>query len=188
MLKKNIYFKKIGVISFIFLVNPWLSSFPLLFLHLKDEMSNANRGGSKSSTPAKQESVSKNGTPQSLQSKSNSLMSSQDGTSKSNTYSANSQSTTPLSPHDGVSAGMSPVSTGSASATPLSTAASDVAMESLETPVQEQEVSEGLNKNLDRNGEKPESKKNIAAVQEVQQAQFGHDASTPLNDDGLYCS
>lgn len=112
-------------------------------------------------------------------------MSSQDGTSKSNTYSANSQSTTPLSPHDGVSAGMSPVS---ASATPLSTAASDVAMESVETPVQEQEVSDGLNKNLDRNSEKPESNKNIAAVQEVQQAQFGHDASTPLKDDGLYCS
>lgn len=83
---------------------------------------------------------------------------------------------------------MSPVSTGSASATPLSTAESDVAMEPVETPEQEQEVSDGLNKNLDRNSEKPESNKNIAAVQDVQQAQFGDDASPPLKDDGVYCN
>lgn len=80
---------------------------------------------------------------------------------------------------------MSPVSTGSASATPLSTAASDVAMESVDTPTGDQEVSDGLNKNLDRNSEKPESSKNITAVQEVQ---FGQDASTSLRDDGLYYS
>lgn len=155
--------------------------FSLMFLHPKDELSNVNSGGSKSSTPAKQGSVSKNGTPQSLQSKSNSHMSCQGGTSKSNAHSANSQSTTPLSPHNG----MSP---GSASATPLSTAASDVAMESVDTPTRDQEVSDGLNKNLDGNSEKPESSKNIAAVQEIQQVQCGHDASTALKDDGLYCS
>ncbi|XP_044034077.1 C-Jun-amino-terminal kinase-interacting protein 4 isoform X2 [Siniperca chuatsi] len=164
---------------------------------LKDELSNANRGGSKSSTPTSQGSVSKSGTPVSLQgggSKSNTPMSTQDGISKSNTptstYSANSQFTTPLSPHEGLSAGMSPASGaggGSAFATPLSIAASDVAMESVDTPLQEQEVSDGLNKNLDRNSGKLEGSKNIAAVQEGQQGQLGHDgqASTPLKgDDG----
>lgn len=159
-------------------------------------MAHANRGGSKSSTPSNQGSVSKSGTPVSLQgagSKSSAPMSSQGGTSKSNTptstYSANSQSTTPLSPHDGVSAGVSPVSSvggGSASATPLSTAASDVAMQSVDTPLQE--VSDGLNKNLDRSSGKPESSKNIAAVQEGQQGQLGHagqdSASTPLKGNG----
>ncbi|XP_044034080.1 C-Jun-amino-terminal kinase-interacting protein 4 isoform X4 [Siniperca chuatsi] len=161
---------------------------------LKDELSNANRGGSKSSTPTSQGSVSKSGTPVSLQgggSKSNTPMSTQDGISKSNTptstYSANSQFTTPLSPHEGLSAGMSPASGaggGSAFATPLSIAASDVAMESVDTPLQEQEVSDGLNKNLDRNSGKLEGSKNIAAVQEGQQGQLGHDgqASTPLKD------
>ncbi|XP_044034081.1 C-Jun-amino-terminal kinase-interacting protein 4 isoform X5 [Siniperca chuatsi] len=124
---------------------------------LKDELSNANRGGSKSSTPTSQGSVSKSGTPVSLQ---------------------------------GLSAGMSPASGaggGSAFATPLSIAASDVAMESVDTPLQEQEVSDGLNKNLDRNSGKLEGSKNIAAVQEGQQGQLGHDgqASTPLKgDDG----
>lgn len=83
---------------------------------------------------------------------------------------------------------MSPMSTGSTSATPLSTAQSDVTMESVETPLREQEVSDGLNKNLDGNSEKPESNKNIAAVQDVQQAQFGDDASSPLRDDGVYCN
>lgn len=83
---------------------------------------------------------------------------------------------------------MSPASTGSASATPLSAAESDVAMEPVETPEQEREVSDGLNKNLDRNSEKPESNKNIAAVQDAQQAQFGGDASPPLKDDGVCCN
>lgn len=164
-------------------------------------MAHANRGGSKSSTPSNQGGVSKSGTRVSLQgggSKSNTPMSSQGGTSKSNTptstYSANSQSTTPLSPQDGVSAGMSPVSSvrgGSASATPLATTASDVAMESVDTPLQEQEVSDGLNKNLDRNSGKQDSSKNITAVQEGQQDQLGHaaqhSASTPLKGDGQYC-
>uniref|UniRef100_A0A3Q1EK15 C-Jun-amino-terminal kinase-interacting protein 4 n=1 Tax=Acanthochromis polyacanthus TaxID=80966 RepID=A0A3Q1EK15_9TELE len=70
------------------------------------------------------------------------------------------------------STGMSAVSSlggGSASATSLST---DVAMASLDTPVQEQD---GLNKNLDRNSGKPESSKNITAVQGGQQGQFGDD-------------
>ncbi|XP_076615507.1 C-Jun-amino-terminal kinase-interacting protein 4 isoform X3 [Chaetodon auriga] len=152
---------------------------------LKDELSSATRGGSKHGTSANQGSVSRSG------SKSNTTMSSQGGASKSSTpssTSANSQSSTPLSPHDGASTGVSPVSTvgsGSASATPLSTAASDVAMESVDTPLKEQEVSDGLNKNLDRNSGKPESSKNIAAVQEGQQGQLGDDGqdSTPRKDD-----
>nr|XP_033466860.1 C-Jun-amino-terminal kinase-interacting protein 4 isoform X5 [Epinephelus lanceolatus] len=157
---------------------------------LKDELAGSNRGGSKSSAQTNQGSVSKSGTSSSLQSggsKSNTLMSSQGGTSKSNTptstYSANSQSTTPLSPHDGASTGMSPVSSlGGGSATPLSTAASDVALESVDTPLQE--VSDRLNKNLDCNSGKPESSKNIAAVQGGQQGQLGHDGqvSAPLKD------
>lgn len=65
------------------------------------------------------------------------------------------------------------MSTESASASPLS-AASHAAMETNDTPTQEQEVSDGLKKNLDRNSDKPESNKTIAAVQEVQQPQFEH--------------
>lgn len=72
------------------------------------------------------------------------------------------------------------MSSESASATPLS-AAYDVAMETKDTPSQDQEVLDGLNKNLDRNSDKPESNKTIAAVQEVQQSQFGH-------GDGQCCS
>lgn len=63
------------------------------------------------------------------------------------------------------------MSTESASAIPLSTA-SDAAMETNDT--QDQEVSDGLKKNLDRNSDKPGSNKTIAAVQEVQQSQCGH--------------
>ncbi|XP_008282529.1 C-Jun-amino-terminal kinase-interacting protein 4 isoform X3 [Stegastes partitus] len=161
----------------------------------QDELSHFNRGSPKSSTPTNQGSVSKSGTPASLQdggSKSNASMSSQGGTSKSNTptstHSGNSQSSTPLSPHDGGSTGMSATSSlggGSASATSLST---DVAMESVDIPAHEQD---GLNKNLDRNSGKPESSKNIAAVQGGQQGQgqLGQDgqelATTPLqSDDG----
>ncbi|XP_054454387.1 C-Jun-amino-terminal kinase-interacting protein 4 isoform X2 [Anoplopoma fimbria] len=148
---------------------------------LKDEMSGFNRAGSRSSTPTNQGSVSKSGTPVSSQggaSKSNTSTSSQGGTAQSNTptstHSANSQSTTPLSPHDGASTGMSLASNlggGSASVRALSTAASDVAMES-----SEQQVSDGLHKNLDRSRGKPESSKNISAVQEGQQSQLGDGA------------
>uniref|UniRef100_A0A8P4GR54 C-Jun-amino-terminal kinase-interacting protein 4 n=1 Tax=Dicentrarchus labrax TaxID=13489 RepID=A0A8P4GR54_DICLA len=63
----------------------------------------------------------------------------------------------------------SAVGGGSASATPVSTAGSDVTMESVDTPLQEQEFSDGLNKNLNRTSGKPENSKNIAAVQEGQQ-------------------
>ncbi|XP_010781892.1 C-Jun-amino-terminal kinase-interacting protein 4-like isoform X2 [Notothenia coriiceps] len=133
---------------------------------LQDELAGSS---SKSGTPTNQGRVSKTGTT--LQSEG-----SQGGASKSNTssHSANSQSTTQQSPHDGVSTGMSPLTSGS----PLSPAASNVSMES-------EEVSDVLNKNLDRSRGKPESSKSIAAVQEGQQGQPGHDASTPLKaDDG----
>ncbi|XP_026170699.1 C-Jun-amino-terminal kinase-interacting protein 4 isoform X4 [Mastacembelus armatus] len=153
--------------------------------HDQDELANANHRGTKSNTPTDQGSLFKSGAPASLQSaesKSNTQMSSQDGTSKSSTpassYSGNSQSTTPLSPHDGGPAGISPASSlagGSTSAIPLSAAASDVATKSLDTPLQEQATSDGLSKNLDWRGEKPESSKNITAVQEGQQGQLGLD-------------
>ncbi|XP_063748845.1 C-Jun-amino-terminal kinase-interacting protein 4 isoform X6 [Eleginops maclovinus] len=133
---------------------------------LQDELAGSS---SKSRTPTNQGGVSKTGI-------SSQSEGSQGGASKSNTssLSANSQSNTQKSPHDGVSSGMSPVSSG----TPLSPAASNVSMES-------NEVSDRLNKNLDRSRGKPESSKNIAAVQEGQQGQPGQDASTPLKgDDG----
>ncbi|KAM3592273.1 uncharacterized protein V6R79_016023 [Siganus canaliculatus] len=139
---------------------------------LKDEMAGANRGGSKSSTAANQSSTSRSGG-----SKSNSPMSSQGASSKTNTttstHSTNSQSTTPLSPQDGASPG------GDGSATPLSTAASDVTMASVDTPSKEPEVSDCLNENLDSTSEKPESSKNIAAVQEGQQGV----QDSPLKDE-----
>ncbi|XP_071402146.1 C-Jun-amino-terminal kinase-interacting protein 4 [Centroberyx affinis] len=141
---------------------------------LKDEMSNASRGGSKSGTPTKQGSGSKTG------SKSNTPLSSQGGTSKSNTptstRSGSSQSTTPMSPHDRASNAV----------TPTSAAASDVAMESVDTPLRDQEGSDGLNKNLDWNSGKPDSSKNISTVQDGQQGQLGqggHLATTPLTGD-----
>lgn len=65
------------------------------------------------------------------------------------------------------------MSTESASAMPLSAAPHDV-METNDTPTQDQKVSDGLKKNLDRNGDKPESNKTIATVQQVQQPQFEH--------------
>lgn len=78
---------------------------------------------------------------------------------------------------------MSPASSlggGSAAATPQSTAA----MESVDTPLQQQEAS-------DRLSGKPESSKNIAAVQ-GEQGQLGQDGQdstpTPLTGDGQYCS
>ncbi|XP_029932934.1 C-Jun-amino-terminal kinase-interacting protein 4 isoform X1 [Myripristis murdjan] len=146
---------------------------------LKDEMASARRPGSKSSTPTNQGSGSKSGAPTSLQggSKSNTSLSSQGGTSKSNTpmstRSGSSQSTTPVSPHD--------------RATPMSglegEPASDVVMNSVDTPLQEQEALDGLNKNLDWNSGKPDSSKNISAVQG---GQGGQDfVTTPLtSDDG----
>ncbi|XP_071062909.1 C-Jun-amino-terminal kinase-interacting protein 4 isoform X4 [Pseudochaenichthys georgianus] len=159
-------------------------SHPCSNTSLQDELAGSSY---KSGTPTNQGRVSKTGTT--LQSDG-----SQGGASKSNTYShsANSQSTTQPSPHDGVSTGMSPLTSGSplspltsgsplsplTSGSPLSPAASNVSTES-------EEVSDGLNKNLDGSRGKPEGSKNIAAVQEGQQGQPGHDASTPLKaDDG----
>uniref|UniRef100_A0AAX7UJW0 C-Jun-amino-terminal kinase-interacting protein 4 n=1 Tax=Astatotilapia calliptera TaxID=8154 RepID=A0AAX7UJW0_ASTCA len=116
---------------------------------VRDELSQLNCGSSRSNTQTNQGSVSKNGTPVSLQDGgSKSTTPSLGGASKSNTptsnYSNNSQSTTPLSPFDGGSTGMSPMSSlGRGSA-------SDVAMESVDTPLKDQETSDGHNKNLDR--------------------------------------
>ncbi|XP_023278427.1 C-Jun-amino-terminal kinase-interacting protein 4-like isoform X3 [Seriola lalandi dorsalis] len=137
----------------------------------QDELAGTNRRGSKGGG-----------------SKSNTPMSSQGGTSKSNTPTSVS---TPLSPHDGASTTVSPVSShggGPASATPGSAAASDVAMESVDTPLQER--ASDFNQNLDWNSGKPDSNKNISAVQEGQQGQSGRgsqeSAATPATggDDG----
>lgn len=130
----------------------WISSFYSIFLLFKDELSHANRKGSKLGTP---------------HSKSNSSVSCQ--SAKANAHGHSSVSNTPLSSHVGVS----PVSTESASAMPLS-AASDAAMETNDTPTQDQEVLDGLKKNLDRNSDKPGRNKTITAMQEVQQSQCGH--------------
>lgn len=69
-------------------------------------------------------------------------------------------------------------------------AASDVIMESVEASLQKPQASDGLNKNLDWNSRKPESNKNITAVQLGTQEQPGHDgqesASTPLRGEGEY--
>ncbi|XP_034414322.1 C-Jun-amino-terminal kinase-interacting protein 4 isoform X4 [Cyclopterus lumpus] len=157
---------------------------------LKDEMSGFSRGGSKSSTPTKQGSVSKGGTPVSSQGggcKSNTSTPSQGGTPQSNTptsaHGTNSQATVTLSPCDGASAGMSPPSIlggGPASLTVPSTAAVNVAAGSTE-----QEVSHGPNENLDQNLDQnrgqPESSKNFAAVQEGQQSQLGPDGQDLYN-------
>ncbi|XP_034563521.1 C-Jun-amino-terminal kinase-interacting protein 4 isoform X2 [Notolabrus celidotus] len=124
---------------------------------LKDEMAGANRGGSKPGTPTNQGSVSKSGTPVSSKAgESRSNMSSQGGMSKSNTPtsapSANTQSATALFANDEGSAGIRPVSSaggGSASVTPSDV--SDVAMESVDTPL------DGLDMNLDGSRGKPES-------------------------------
>lgn len=148
---------------------------------LKDELSQLNCGSSKSNTQTNQGSISKNGTPVSLQDGgSKSTTPSLGDASKSNTptsnYSNNSQSTTPLSPFHGGSTGMSPMSSlGRGSA-------SDVAMESVDTPLQDQESSDGLNKNLDWSSGKPESNKNVAAVQKGQQKGPESD-TTPLKED-----
>ncbi|XP_029977252.1 C-Jun-amino-terminal kinase-interacting protein 4 isoform X2 [Sphaeramia orbicularis] len=134
---------------------------------LKDELSGANRGGSKSSTTISQGGNSKSGGP-----KSNTSMSSQSGTSNTptSTYSGNSQSTTP---NNEASVSVSPRSS-------LSGGTSDVTMESAASDLQKQEASDRLNSNLDSKSGKPDSNKNIAAVQEGQQ---GQDSSVSLNDD-----
>lgn len=116
-------------------------------------------------------------------------MSSQGVTSNSptSTYSGNSQSSTPLSPppHGGASSGVRPVSSLGESST-----TSDVTMESLDTSHKKQDASDRLDKNLDWNSGKPESSKNIIAVQDGQQGHDGQEsASTPLIEgESPYCS
>ncbi|XP_041829680.1 C-Jun-amino-terminal kinase-interacting protein 4 isoform X2 [Melanotaenia boesemani] len=128
---------------------------------LKDELAHMNRGSSKSGTPTKQGSVSKSGNDGG--SKASTFISSQGGPSKSSTPTTHSgsQSTTPPSPQD-----VSNFEEGSASSALRSAPPSDVAMESR---LQEQEPSDGLNKNLDWKSGKPEGSKNMTAVQEGQQ-------------------
>lgn len=130
-----------------------LTLFFLSCLPIKDELSHANHRNSKSGTP---------------QSKSNSSVSCQSATAKAIGHSDSSYSKTPLSSHDGVKL----KSTESASATPLS-AASVVTVETKDTPTHDQDILDGLNKNLDRNSDKPESN-NTNTVQEVHQSHFGH--------------
>lgn len=131
-----------------------VSHFYLIFLPSKDELSHANHKGSKLGTPHSKASTS---------------VSCQSATAKASAHGNDSHSNAPLSSHGGAS----PTSTESASATPRS-AASDATMETNGTPTPDQEVSDGLQKNLDRNGDKPESNKTIAAVQELQHPQLGH--------------
>ncbi|XP_029495890.1 C-Jun-amino-terminal kinase-interacting protein 4-like isoform X1 [Oncorhynchus nerka] len=148
---------------------------------LKDEMSNANRGGSKSNPPMSPKGGSKSGTPMSSQG-AGSKMSSQEESKFSTPISSqgvDSKSVTPMSSQGG----------GSMSATPMSTSASDVAMASVGTPHQEEleELSEGLNRNLDRSDRKPEniSSKNTT-VQEGQDSELRgagvRGGSGPLTD------
>ncbi|XP_071329298.1 C-Jun-amino-terminal kinase-interacting protein 4 isoform X3 [Trachinotus anak] len=94
---------------------------------------------------------------------------------------SNTSMSTSLSPPDGASTSVSPVSSqGGGSA-----AASDVAMESVDTPLQEQQASD-FNQNLDWNSGKPESNKNISAMQEGQRGQDSQESATPVSggDDG----
>ncbi|CDQ70018.1 unnamed protein product [Oncorhynchus mykiss] len=173
----------------------------------QDEMSNANRGGSKSNPPMSPKGASKSGTPMSSQgagskmssqqggSKSATLMSSQEESKSSTPISSqgvDSKSVTPMSTQSGGSISVSPMSSqggGSMSATPMSTSASDVAMASVGTPHQEEleELSEGLNRNLDRSDRKPEniSSKNTT-VQEGQDSELRgagvRGGSGPLTD------
>ncbi|XP_054619848.1 C-Jun-amino-terminal kinase-interacting protein 4 isoform X2 [Dunckerocampus dactyliophorus] len=118
---------------------------------LKDELANVSHEGSKSSTPTSQASITT--------SNANVPIPSQKGTLKSNTatstQSSDSQMSKPLSPHGTAGGSMSPLSS-QVSATPLSSAASDVAMQSVDTP-QEQERFGGHTKDLDCNIGKPDN-------------------------------
>ncbi|XP_037836915.1 C-Jun-amino-terminal kinase-interacting protein 4 isoform X3 [Kryptolebias marmoratus] len=138
----------------------------------QDEMAFANRGSAKPSTPTNQGNISKTGMAASSsdgRSKANASMSSQGDSSKSNTttstHGGNSQPGTPLPPRDVASLGQ-----GVASSTPLSAAPSDVAVESVDTPLQEQDTSGGLGKNLDMKNGNAEGGKDVGAVQEEQQS------------------
>ncbi|XP_077958941.1 C-Jun-amino-terminal kinase-interacting protein 4 isoform X2 [Gasterosteus aculeatus] len=137
----------------------------------QDELSGSTRGGSRSSTPTSQGSVSKSGTPVSSQSggsKPNTCMSSQGGSSQSNTptstNSAGSPSTTPLSPPGGASTRTCPpsaVAGGSGS----SAAASESSCSAVSVA-----TSDGLNEKVGRSGGKPGGGRDLASVQEGQQS------------------
>ncbi|XP_029540819.1 C-Jun-amino-terminal kinase-interacting protein 4-like isoform X1 [Oncorhynchus nerka] len=106
----------------------------------QDEMSNANRGGSKSNMPMSPKGGSKSGT---------SFGAPAQGGSKMSTQNGGSNLVIPLSSQGG----------GSISASPMSTSESDVAMASVSTPLQEEfeKVGKGLNRNLDRSNRKTEN-------------------------------
>ncbi|XP_035657332.1 C-Jun-amino-terminal kinase-interacting protein 4 isoform X1 [Oncorhynchus keta] len=132
----------------------------------QDEMSNANRGGSKSNMPMSPKGGSKSGTSFGAPAQGGSKMSSQQGGSKSDTpmssQGGDSKSLTPLSTQNGASNLVIPLSSqggGSILASPMSTSESDVAMVSVSTPLLEvfEKVGKGLNRNLDRSNRKPEN-------------------------------
>ncbi|XP_061564447.1 C-Jun-amino-terminal kinase-interacting protein 4-like [Cololabis saira] len=165
----------------------------------QDELAHLNCGSSKPGTPTNQRNASKSGTSASVNeggSKPNTPTSSQVDNSKLNsptsTHSRNSKGKAPLSTDDVSSLGQKPGST------PLSTAAAGaatgvaagVAMESVDRALQDEEASEGLDKNLDYQTGKPEGSKNIAGVQDGQQDQLGRDGqgsevNALNNDDGM---
>lgn len=158
----------------------------MLSFHHQDELAFANRGSSKPSTPINQGNLSKTGVSVSSsngKSNTNTSMSSQDGTSSSNTsnYSSNTQPSTPLFPHNTPSLGQ-----GVVTSSPLSAALSDIVMESVDTPPQEEVTSGGLSKNLDWKSGKPESSKNVGAEQEEEEEeQFSQKAlMTALKPEG----
>uniref|UniRef100_A0A4W5LL89 Sperm associated antigen 9 n=1 Tax=Hucho hucho TaxID=62062 RepID=A0A4W5LL89_9TELE len=166
----------------------------------QDEMSNANRGGSKSNPPMSPKGGSKSNPPMSPKggsksnpplspkggSKSGTPMSSQGAGSKMSSQQGGSKSATLMSSQGGSKSG-TPISSqggGSMSATPMSTSASDVAMASVGTPHQEEleEVGEGLNRNLDRSDRKPENvRSKNTTVQEGQDPELRGGAG-PLTD------
>uniref|UniRef100_A0A1A7Z063 JNK-interacting protein leucine zipper II domain-containing protein n=1 Tax=Iconisemion striatum TaxID=60296 RepID=A0A1A7Z063_9TELE len=132
---------------------------------LKDELSLAYKGSSKSSTPAQQRNVSKTGMPMSSsegRSKASTPTSSQGGPSKCNTapHSSHSQSISSPSAHN-----VSPLGRR------LVSSSSDVAVESVDTLLQEQQTSDELSKNLDWGRGKPEGSKQMEPVQKEQETQ-----------------
>ncbi|XP_046888935.1 C-Jun-amino-terminal kinase-interacting protein 4-like isoform X5 [Hypomesus transpacificus] len=123
----------------------------------QDEMSNVNRGGSRTGTPlSSQAGGSKTGSPLSSHgpaSKSTTPLSSQGGPSQSTTPMSSrggpSQSTTPVSSHGGSKSvpPMSSLGEVSGSDTPTSAATSDVVMASAGS-LQDQEAVEGVNRSV----------------------------------------
>ncbi|XP_061764776.1 C-Jun-amino-terminal kinase-interacting protein 4 isoform X2 [Nerophis ophidion] len=133
----------------------------------QDEMANASHEGSKSNTSTNQPSVS---TQEGATSNANAPKLSQTGSLKSNTatstHCCDFQTSRPLSPH-GTAGDASSVSS-QVSATPVSFAASNVAIESVGTP-QEQDRLAWQTQNLDCNSGKPDNngKDNLEKSSEV---------------------